>query len=179
MPCNCNHNLHKWPKHGHVKQLFSTQTQIQSLSRMARCACMVVRHKQPCTSVSRDDKYQTSQECPSNKHCTLDLRRKSPEAVTPPRTQLQGRPSSSSDLKPLVQLVANVPTRSTVPQETVRFMDVVEHFSEHVTDPPQNASGCTHHSFLQNSSGCTHHSFPFSTDQNKIPRRQHYFHVRT
>ena len=60
-------------KHGHMKQLFSTQTQIKSLSRMARCACMTMRHKQPCTSVSQDDNYQTSQECPSKKHHTLDL----------------------------------------------------------------------------------------------------------
>ena len=161
-----------------MKQFFSTQTQIQSLSRMARCACMTMRHKQPCTNVSQDDNYETSQECPSNKHRTLDLRRKSPEAVTQPRfhTHLQGRPSSSSDLKPLVQPVAIAPTRSAVTQETVRVnMDVVEH----VTDSPQNASGCTHHSFLQNPSGCTQHSFPFSTGQNKIPRRQQYFHVRT
>ena len=62
-------------KHGRVKQLFSTQTQIQSLSRMARCACMTMRNNQPCTSVSQDDNYQTSQECPPNKHYTLDLSR--------------------------------------------------------------------------------------------------------
>ena len=39
-------------KHGHAQQLFSTQTQIQSLSRMARCACITMRHKQPCTNFS-------------------------------------------------------------------------------------------------------------------------------
>ena len=63
-------------KHGHVKQLFVAQTQIQSLSRMARCACMTLRNNQPCTSASQDGNYQTLQECPSNRHHTLHLSQK-------------------------------------------------------------------------------------------------------
>ena len=66
-PCTCDR------KHGHVKQLFSTQTQIQSLRRMARCACMTMRNNQPCTHVAQDDNCQTSQECHSNRHFSLDL----------------------------------------------------------------------------------------------------------
>ena len=67
-------NMHSVKRHAQdAQQLFSTEPQSQFHSRTARCACMTMRHKQPCTSVSQDDNYQTSQECPSNRHHTLDL----------------------------------------------------------------------------------------------------------
>ena len=72
-------------KHGHVKQRFSTQTQNQSLSRMARCACMTMRNNQPCTHVSQDDNYQTSQECSSNRHFSLDLSHSSSQKFRMPQ----------------------------------------------------------------------------------------------
>ena len=42
-------------KHGRVKQLLSTLTRIQSVSRMARCACITMRNNQPWTNVSQDE----------------------------------------------------------------------------------------------------------------------------
>ena len=66
-PCTRNQ------KHGRVKQLFSTQTRIQSLSRMARCACMTMRrnHEQVSHRMTAPRPHKNVPQ--TSKHCTRSL----------------------------------------------------------------------------------------------------------
>ena len=88
--------------------------------------------------------------------------------------------SSSSDLEPLVQPVANVLTLNAVTEETVRFsMDVAEHSNENATHAEKQRHDEQDSIRLRMDQNVLTVPSPVSADQNKIPRLRQHFHAGT